>query len=497
MRDLGTDLHEYFDALAARMAPLIVEPTDARSRRAGRRPVWVAAAAVLVVVVLIAGFLVARDSDDPSRGIHTPANVDASQRRWEEGWHRVDDAVPVNAAVLSMTAGNRDGILASGYTWRPSADPRDVTPAIWHVSQNGDFRPAELEPVGAGRVDGVAYWGTRYWASGTLTSGGAVTWFSEDGESWSVISRSGLLDAGASLLADELGLIAYGNAGIGLSSDGVTWTRGDLQGAVNGVVRRGDELVALVGPLSDNSRTNTIWISRDGLAWEQVADLGSQSNPGGRSISEWRGALWAATFPGGAEDRSQLWRSEDARTWTRVAADLPAHTAIDTLTGTVDVPVATGFDVGSRPGGWVSPDGLHWLGMPDSLDRQPGGRLNLAVTYGNQVTALSTSELRDAYAWSVPARATPVKPTEPLATTGWVVIDRVDGDRLTVHFQKAWQSQEPFEVLIGSVSRWATSSGEREPLCPGMAIQAVGTKTPAGEVDAQTVTIGYPAECVP
>jgi hypothetical protein len=96
-----------------------------------------------------------------------------------------------------------------------------------------------------------------------------------------------------------------------------------------------------------------------------------------------------------------------------------------------------------------------------------------------------------------PAPVAPTPTNRPFAVpadfaaSGWIVIDAVNGDRVTAHNQKPWESQEPLTVLLDHVTIWAAAHGP-EPLCPGMALQADGVWAFPGVIDATTVAIGYP-----
>ncbi len=74
-------------------------------------------------------------------------------------------------------------------------------------------------------------------------------------------------------------------------------------------------------------------------------------------------------------------------------------TLFDVLTPVGSSLVATGFDTGSRPGGFVTTDARTWTPMPD-LGRPAGGRLDIAASRARTLVALgSAPELADFYVW--------------------------------------------------------------------------------------------------
>lgn len=124
------------------------------------------------------------------------------------------------------------------------------------------------------------------------------------------------------------------------------------------------------------------------------------------------------------------------------------------------------------------------------------GLLAALLLGANLLDNPATRTESDRQAEEPPLPTTTLTPPSSFAATGWIVIDAIDGDRLTVRYQKPWQPQEPFTVLTGSVTLWATTTRGPEPLCPGVAIQAGGVRLSSGVFDARTIAVGYPhPEC--
>jgi len=86
---------------------------------------------------------------------------------------------------------------------------------------------------------------------------------------------------------------------------------------------------------------------------------------------------------------------------------------------------------------------------------------------------------------------------EANSTAGWVVVDAVDGDRLSVRWAKPSAFQTPFTLVIGPDTRWNTESRGPEPVCPGAQVHMVGGEQEADVVSAWTLSPGSPAPSCP
>jgi hypothetical protein len=268
-------------------------------------------------------------------------------------------------------------------------------------------------PSGATSVDAVAYWHDQYWAIGN-GPGGIVMWTSPDGRIWTaqpsptLAVSLGAKESPRQLVADQLGLIAYNSGGGALSPDGHNWQATDLPRDVIAITRSGSHLVALVEvTVAQGSGRAVVFTSSDGTHWTQGTDLGARVDPGSITVTTWKDELWAVTYPSSSDDRSLIWHSADGVSWSHPnIPSSPPGTVFDELIPIGPYLLATGFDTNSRPGGWVTTDGSHWIPMPD-LRRPPGGRLNIATSSGDTLVALSTSGLDDFYRWKVPTPTTP------------------------------------------------------------------------------------------
>ena len=196
------------------------------------------------------------------------------------------------------------------------------------------------------------------------------------------------------------------------SPDGRTWQATDLSRQVSAITRFGSHLVALVdAPVGAGSGRTLVFTSRDGLHWSRGADLGTRVDPGSITVTTWRHELWAVSYPSRGANASLIWRSPDGSSWSHPDVPFsPPGTVFDQLIPIGPYLVATGFDTNSRPGGWVTTDGSHWIPMPD-LRRPPGGRLDIATSNSDALVAMSSSGLDDFYRWTVPT------PTKSVATS--------------------------------------------------------------------------------
>ena len=273
---------------------------------------------------------------------------------------------------------------------------------------------AEAIPSIGTSVDAVAYWHDQFWA---ISEGDAAApvWTSSDGRVWAAQSSPTLVPSLSAkkspyqLVADQLGLIAYTSGGAAFSPDGRSWQTTDLHGDVSAITRSGSQLVALVDvPVAQSSGRAVVFTSSDGLHWTRGTELGARVDPGSITVTTWNGELWAVSYPSNSQKASLVWHSADGVSWSHPDVPYsPPGTVFDQLVPIGRYLVATGFDTNSRPGGWVTTDGSHWIPMPD-LGRPPGGRLDVATSDGSAVVAMSSSGLDDFYRWTVPTPTTPV-----------------------------------------------------------------------------------------
>jgi len=424
--------------------------------RAGRRVRALTVCAATFVVILVVA-LVVRSVDDrgTSRVVSNPA---ATPEQLADGWVRVPNAIGPNSFVNDATSGP-SGFVAVGYNTAPEGSVTDpTTPAIWRSDDGAVWSqvPAAGLPGNVTAVDAITSWRDEFWASATSPDGTEFWNSSDGGRTW---NPQGNVPAALShdrLVADSLGLVAYGDNGVAVSPDGHDWQQGDLTGEVKAVVRHGADLFALVGEPGDvASGDHAVFTSTDAIHWTRGADLGLTAPSGGSTLTSWNGELWATTPPETAGASTQVWRSPDGKTWTLDSASVPAGAWFDTLTPTGSYLVATGVDATSRPGGWVTADGDAWTSMPE-LNRQPGGRLNIAASNGTTLVALSTSELKDVYMWHAPPAPAPTTSVDdqPPVTERPAVVPSGVGEEISL-------AEVPTPATMGAVLRSLVASGTK------------------------------------
>jgi hypothetical protein len=395
---------------APEVETLVVRGRRQRARRRWTTALVVAAVAFAVAVPIV---LVASAHRSPQARIsvgnsNPPGGVTTEQI--QAGWTRLPNAVAYQSFVHQAAAGP-SGFVAVGYSCvdcTSVADP--TTPAIWYSSDGSSWTrvSAEALPSTGTSVDAVTYWHDKFWSISEGDEGASV-WTSPDGRIWTAQpSFSPALNLGAKespyqLVADQLGLVAYNSGGAAFSPDGRNWQATDLPRDVSAITRSGSRLVALAEvPVAQGSGRAVVFTSSDGLHWTQGTDLGARVDPGSTTVTTWNGELWAVSYPTSSDNASLLWYSADGTSWSHPdVAYSPPGTVFDQLIPIGPYLVATGFDTNSRPGGWVTTDGSHWLPMPD-LGRPPGGRLDIATGNGHALVAISSSGLDDFYRWNVP-----------------------------------------------------------------------------------------------
>ena len=187
------------------------------------------------------------------------------------------------------------------------------------------------------------------------------------------------------------GLVAVGDryeredAGVWISSDGVTWEAivSDAFGGVpddDGVdgeqvmedVAAVPDLIVAVGTdeLQETRDVDAaVWISPDGREWEKVEDedLGGGGFQGLYAVTHWQGTFYAGGEYRAGESgvlRPGLWRSDDGREWERVEHPLflSFGATITSLAARGAALVAGGFDDQheNRPVIWITSDGESW-----------------------------------------------------------------------------------------------------------------------------------------
>jgi hypothetical protein len=284
-----------------------------------------AAAAVLTVVVIVAGVLAVRlgpeDSLAPVDSTPGPVNVVTTAPAPDAGI--VDTTQPTTAIAESVA-------------------PPEIDLTTW-TQVPIDFDVFGYEPVyDAEWVDGILYavGSSSHGEEGEFDSFRGTVWRSPDGIAWertatvsdpgslmySIAGSDALLVAVGEIMADQ----TYG--AIWTSQDGETWTRvphdddtfGSAFGKIHEVAVGGPGFVA-VGELCEDSEAcfaqPTVWVSENGSSWARLPFI--DATPGViNDITSYDGTLVAVgrTFSesGGL---AAIWISDDGYTWERIVDD--------------------------------------------------------------------------------------------------------------------------------------------------------------------------------
>ncbi len=307
-------------SLSSSSAPLVPE----RRVRPVHGIVVAGSAAVLTVVVIVAGVLAVRLGPEDNVA---PA-----------------DSTPVPVDVVTTAPAPDAGIVAATLPTTPIAEsvvPADVDLTTWiEVPLNSDV--FGYEPVyDVEWIDGILYAvGSSNEEEGEFASFRGTVWRSPDSIAWDRTAT--VSDPGSVMYAiagSDTTLVAVGEimadqtyGAIWTSQDGETWTRvprdddtfGSAFGKIHEVAVGGPGFVA-VGELCEDSEAcfaqPTVWVSENGSSWARLPFI--DATPGViNDITSYDGTLVAVgrTFSesGGL---AAIWISDDGYTWERIVDD--------------------------------------------------------------------------------------------------------------------------------------------------------------------------------
>ncbi|MGQ0519885.1 MAG: hypothetical protein ACT4PX_01880 [Actinomycetota bacterium] len=261
--------------------------------------------------------------------------------------------------------------------WEPGRFPLTLTPHVafggelWMVAQQHAYSsPDGLTWTQHDKADwgeriysAVAYFRGRLWMYGGMDyrTGAFLDdiWSSADGSSWSEVGRAAWSGRGGHALVVHRDRL---------------WLLGGADHA--GEDRSPDRFL------------NDVWVSEDGLEWEQVTGAAPWSPRHGAGAVVLGGALYVV----GGEGRADVWRSDDGRDWTRLVAEAGwkprsgyARVAFD---GKLWVFGGwTGTSTNARNDIWHSSDGASWTRQTDHAPWAP--RSPVAVVFGDRIWIFS------------------------------------------------------------------------------------------------------------
>jgi hypothetical protein len=309
---------------------------------------------------------------------------------------------PVTDAAFAA-AGNQEATDAVAVPGRlvvvgSDASAGDHDAAVWTLEDDA-VSWSRVDPNGPGIrepgdqwVRGVTWTGSEVVAVGYSRIEGdedVAIWVSSDTRHWSQLTPSNLGRPGnqqmATVTTSDDHVVAAGFAGspagrdaaVWLSRDGVDWNRvadpdlggeGDQQ--INALLVGGPGLIAVGQETTVGDQNAAVWVSADGRAWERVEDpTGALQGPGSQQMStvaSVNGLIVAAgTDVVDSTQDAAVWTSTDGTSWTR---EPPTSSGMSTFTdyGRQGVRALVAFDGGfvalGREGRGGDDDADVWTG---------------------------------------------------------------------------------------------------------------------------------------
>lgn len=301
-------------------------------------------------------------------------------RSWE-----LEEIEPEDGDVsesMAAAAYDGDGLMAVG---RVAGDDESDA-AIWR--RTGDGWEMTTPEVMAGRHDQWAF-GVAVGTKGTLVVGGENAWgevrprlwFSADGETWKAV------DGGPGGPLDRTG-----------------------EESVQAIAPFNDGFVAVGWRDVDGEQDGVVWVSADGVTWEEVTDARTLRGAGRQSVQSvttFQGQLVAGGFTSDAsgQGRPVTWRSADGKAWGAPSPVLPIHDnnrnaandmSVRSLSVAGNEILAAGGD-DWRPHLWHSSDGgANWQLLPDPSSGttfEDGIALDEIAQAGDVIVAVGTDPI--------------------------------------------------------------------------------------------------------
>lgn len=266
-------------------------------------------------------------------------------------WSRVVDPDGLTAdgwQTMNAVATGGPGLVAVG-TSAPGLHKDDA--AVWTSTDglrwilvpddSGDFSGAgdhHMADVVAGGPGLVAVGSV-----GSVDTGVAAVWTSQDGLAWTRVAHSDEVFGGdkwqfmASVTVSDVGLVAVGgdssggdlDAAVWTSLDGLVWSRvvdtdGILAGsgdqAMASVTVGGPGLVAVGREMPGSDFDGVVWLSSDGASWTRIDTGDAFGGPGDQAVaqvSEVDGGLMAVGYERIEDRDAQVWESADGLAWAK------------------------------------------------------------------------------------------------------------------------------------------------------------------------------------
>ena len=351
MSDLDTMLQDFASFIEEELPPpdvgrvLSAAAVPPAMPRRWLRPVSVAAASAMIVLLVVGGPVVA-------------------WMLWGESGPVTEEMTPTTTVV-------------------PSTVPSDIESLIGPATIVGWGRVPHDDAVFGTDGDSVAVHDVTRDGSGFVAVGhwnnSAAVWVSTDGSSWSRVPHDPDVfgDAvGSRVVAGGPGLVAVGGSGptIWRSQDGVSWMRLDLieagfedAGSLHALTMGETRLVA--GGIKCAAACGVaFWVSQNGTDWQEATvDEAAEGTNVRQLVPHGSGFVAVGSASGAGVRDAAVWVSDDGSQWTRVGVgdDAFAAASIETVAPDGDGLLGFGSDHSFGEDGhlvqWTSPDGVTWI----------------------------------------------------------------------------------------------------------------------------------------
>ena len=199
---------------------------------------------------------------------------------------------------------------------------------------------------------------------------------------------------GAVSVATPLVAVGSGRAVFAVSDEGEGAARFTLNWEVRDGLGTPEEALFVVGGTDGSGTVSDVWRSADGVSWTRVA-VSAFAAREGLQVAALGGTLWMAGGTASGAARNDVWRSTDGVVWSEVTqvAAFPARTGhqLAAFLGSLWVLGATGATVDV----WASGDGASWSRVNASVAPVRSG--HRVAAHGGALWVVGGEGLRDVW----------------------------------------------------------------------------------------------------
>ncbi len=364
----------------------------------------------------------APDVERPGEGF-----VIASDRPEPEGTGRSGHPMHfAGQAMMADVVATSAGLVAVGYVYP------GWTPVAWTSADGATWRAVSMGDAPFTFPVSVAVGGSGRLVAGGRSGPEPIAWTSDDGSAWvphrvPTLGTDGTAERITTVVATADGFLAGGSVGPELferrarfwrSRDGAAWEpvadgAAFSDAEVRAIVSTPDGLVAVGVTGSAQRATGSVaWRSPDGIGWTRIDD---DALSAGRAVAlvvaPWGGLVAAGSDLD--EGEALAWTSTDGSAWalapTEPSRRYPGKIRFTDLVAIGDAVVGVGNYVGLQFGtatSWISHDGIGWTKARDAPVQQQGEMYALAPG-GPGIVAVGSYGAPDNYiptVWLSPAR---------------------------------------------------------------------------------------------